>query len=105
MAGSNPGHFCFAIYQRVVPANAETHAAASRLSTVADALCYNRLRWLWVPACAGTTCGEDAPLQPQLLLALAERAQPQRVEFDKTRRVAVIVGDGAFLEGDEILIV
>src|SRR6266850_1288214 len=44
-------------------------------------------------------------LQPQLLLALAERAQPQGVELDEARGVTMIVGDRAFLEGDEILIV
>src|ERR1700754_3283673 len=44
-------------------------------------------------------------LQPQLPLALAERAQPQCVKLDEARGVAVIVGDCAFLEGDEILIV
>jgi hypothetical protein len=33
------------------------------------------------------------PLQPQLLLALAERAQPQRVELDEAGGVAMIVGD------------
>src|SRR5882762_8418114 len=44
-------------------------------------------------------------LQPQLLLALAERAQPQGVELDEARGVAMIVGHGTFLEGDEVLIV
>ncbi len=32
-------------------------------------------------------------LQPQLLLALAERAQPQGVELDEAGGVAMIVGD------------
>jgi hypothetical protein len=31
--------------------------------------------------------------------------EPQRVELDEAGGVAVIVGDGAFLEGDEVLIV
>jgi hypothetical protein len=44
-------------------------------------------------------------LQAQLLVALAERAQPERIELDEARGVAVIVGDGAFLESDEVLIV
>jgi hypothetical protein len=44
-------------------------------------------------------------LQPQLLLALAEGAQAERVEFYETRGVAVIIGDRALLEGDEVLIV
>src|SRR5207302_1031197 len=37
--------------------------------------------------------------------ALSQRAQPQRVEPDEAGRVAVVVGDGAFLEGDEVLVV
>src|SRR4051812_18193802 len=49
--------------------------------------------------------GRDRALQSELLLALAERAQPQRVELDEARGVAVVVGDGAFLESDQILIV
>src|SRR6185437_6677846 len=44
-------------------------------------------------------------LQPEFALALAEGAQAQRVELDEARRIAMIVGDRAFLEGDEILIV
>src|SRR3982075_722854 len=43
--------------------------------------------------------------QPQLLLALAERAQPQRVELDEARSVAVIIGHSTFLEGHQVLIV
>jgi hypothetical protein len=31
------------------------YAAASRFGKVADGFCSNRLRWLWVPAFAGTT--------------------------------------------------
>jgi hypothetical protein len=34
---------------------AHRDAAASRLSTVANALRTNKRRWLWVPAFAGTT--------------------------------------------------
>jgi hypothetical protein len=36
---------------------------------------------------------------------LPQRAQPQRVELDEARGVAVIAGDRTFLEGDEVLIV
>ena len=36
-------------------------------------------------------CSES--LQPQFLLALAERAQPQGVELDEAGGVAMIVGD------------
>src|SRR5664280_3110368 len=43
--------------------------------------------------------------QPQLFLALAERAQPQGIELDEARGIAVIVSHRTFLEGDEILIV
>ena len=38
-------------------------------------------------------------------LPLGERAQAQRVELDEARRVVLVVGDGAFLEGDEVLVV
>src|ERR1700694_4435808 len=48
---------------------------------------------------------ERGRLHPQLLLAWAERAQPQGVELDEARGIAMIVGDRAFLEGDEVLIV
>src|SRR5262249_28224746 len=48
--------------------------------------------------------GEPA-LQPKLLPALAQGAQPQRVEPDEAGGVAVVVGDGAFLERDEILVI
>src|SRR5579863_4664 len=44
-------------------------------------------------------------IQPEFPLALAEGAQAQRVELDEARGIAMIVGDRAFLEGDEILIV
>src|SRR3954469_9836495 len=44
-------------------------------------------------------------LQTQLLLALAKRAQPQRIETDEACGIAMVVGDRAFFEGDEILIV
>ena len=44
-------------------------------------------------------------LQPEFPLALAEGAQAQRIELDEARGIAVIIGDRAFLEGDEILIV
>jgi hypothetical protein len=33
----------------------DPYAAASRFGTVADGFCSNGPRWLWVPACAGTT--------------------------------------------------
>src|SRR5262249_45152573 len=47
----------------------------------------------------------ERDLQLQLLLALPERAQPQRVEPDEAGGVALVVGNRTFLEGDEILIV
>src|SRR4051794_38672145 len=44
-------------------------------------------------------------LQTKLLFALAEGTHPQRIELDEARRIAVVVGDRAFLEGDEFLVV
>ena len=44
-------------------------------------------------------------LQPQFPFPLRQGAQPQRVELDEARGVAVVVGDGALLEGDEVLVV
>jgi hypothetical protein len=44
-------------------------------------------------------------LKSQLLPALAERAQAQRIELDEAGGVAVVVGNRAFLEGDEVLVV
>src|SRR6202012_294972 len=44
-------------------------------------------------------------LELQLPLPLTECAQPQRIELDEARRVALIVGHRAFLEGHEILVV
>src|SRR5581483_738465 len=44
-------------------------------------------------------------LKLQLLLPLPKRAQTQGVEPDEAGRVAVVVGDRAFLEGDKVLIV
>src|ERR1051326_1034783 len=41
----------------------------------------------------------------QLALSLAERAQPQSVEFDETFGVVLVVGDRAFLEGHQLLVV
>src|ERR1700733_6669397 len=46
-----------------------------------------------------------AILQFQLPLPLPERPQPQRVEADEAFGVALVVGDLAVLEGDEVLIV
>src|SRR5919106_236281 len=57
------------------------------------------------PATEARPLSEFPCLQPELLLSLRERAQPQRVELDETSRVAVIIGDRAFLEGDELLVV
>ncbi len=57
----------------------------------------------WFPVSGMTGLGRA--LKPQLLLALAERAQPQRVELDEAGGVAVVVGDSTFLEGDEVLVV
>ncbi len=37
--------------------------------------------------------------------AFGERAQPQRVELDETRGIAMVVGASTFLEGHEVLIV
>src|SRR5260370_24912526 len=51
---------------------------------------------------AGTTQGKI--LQPKLLPALDERAQPQGVQLDEAGGIAMIVGYRAFLEGDEVLI-
>src|SRR5215813_13511684 len=45
------------------------------------------------------------PLQLQFFLTLPERAQPERVESDKTGRVAVVIGDRPLLEGDQVLVV
>ena len=42
-------------------------------------------------------CGLDFPL--------GQRTQAQRIELDEACGVAVVVGDGSFLEGDEILVV
>src|SRR6202040_3469701 len=44
-----------AIRLAVVPAKAGTHTPCSRVRHVASCLPYNRGRWLWVPAFAGTT--------------------------------------------------
>src|SRR5260370_18469057 len=52
---------------------------------------------------AGTTQGKI--LQPKLLPALDERAQPQGVHLDEAGGIAMIVGYRAFLERDEVLIV
>jgi hypothetical protein len=43
--------------------------------------------------------------QLQLFPSLSQRAQAQRVEADEAGGVAVVVGDFAFLEGDEVLVV
>src|SRR2546423_2261898 len=58
--------------------------------------------WLTPPAAASRTKGS---LELQLPPALPQCPQPQRVEPDESRRVAVVVGDGALLEGDQVLIV
>src|SRR5262249_33157213 len=44
-------------------------------------------------------------LQLQFLPSLTERAQAQRVEPDEAGGVAMVIGDGAFLERHEILVV
>src|SRR5208337_1099930 len=41
----------------------------------------------------------------QLTLALPQRTQPQRVEADKARRVALVVSDRTLLERHQVLIV
>ena len=43
-------------------------------------------------------------IELQFAPALAERAQPQRVELDEAFGVAMVVGDRAFLEGDQLLV-
>ena len=64
MAGRNPGHFCLdAVITRVVPAERRDDVETRK------------------------------SLQPQLLLALAERAQPQGVELDEAGGVAMMVGN------------
>ena len=64
MAGRNPGHFCLdAVITRVVPAERRDDVETRK------------------------------SLQPQLLLALAERAQPQGVELDEAGGVAMIAGN------------
>src|SRR5215510_11393310 len=47
----------------------------------------------------------SSPARVHLLSSLRERAQPQRVEADEADRVAVIVGDLAFFECHEVLVV
>src|SRR5713226_5985799 len=49
-----------------------------------------------------STQSERALQQPELLLALPQRAQSERVEPDEAGGVAMVVGDSAFLEGDEV---
>src|SRR5258708_11279303 len=105
MAGAIPAIFVSVSFRGVVPAKAGTHTprlfsghSGRRLFVTTNAGGYgSRFR--------GDDIGRESCLQPQLLLALAERAQPQGVEFDEARGVTVVVGDRAFLEGDEILIV
>src|SRR6266566_937783 len=58
--------------------------------------------WLTPPAAAPRTKGS---LELQLLPPLPQCAQPQRVEADEARRVAVVVGDGAFLERHQVLVI
>src|SRR5260221_1381612 len=89
MAGRNSGHFV-----EVVIARSESDEAIHSFLAWRDGL----LR-------SARNDVVRAALQSQLLLALAERAQPQGVELDEAGGVAVIVGDRAFLEGDEVLIV
>src|SRR6266851_10005888 len=110
---------CARTSHRVVPAKAGTHNDQCRLRRDSgSSLPQNKQWWLRVPdrvrrcchrarvrASRWLTCPGRRKSQPQLLLALAERAQPQGVELDEARGVAMIVGDRAFLEGDEVLIV
>src|SRR5439155_6266046 len=58
--------------------------------------------WLTPPAAAPRTKGS---LELQLPPALPQCPQPQRVEPDEARCVAVVVGNGALLEGDEVLVI
>ncbi len=47
----------------------------------------------------------DFEIKAPLLPPLPQRAQAQGIEADEALGIAVIVGDRAFLEGDEVLIV
>ena len=67
----------------------DPYAAASRFGALADAFCSNAVRWLWVPAFAGTTQGADdslavVPAQANGVRACAQlgslRAQRRRLE-------------------------
>ena len=55
----------------------DPYAAALRLGAVATGFCSNRLRWLWVPACAGTThhMGRQ-PQLPRIQIFKQPRLQP-----------------------------
>src|SRR5262245_4698894 len=70
-------------------------AAAFRLACLAAAAAPRRV--------GRSAIGGALLLQP--LAPLAERAQAQRVQSDEARRVAMIVGDLAFLERNEVLVV
>src|SRR5262249_34202777 len=66
----------------------------------------------WFPACARTTAttvsiptGLVSLLLPDLPVPLRQGAQPQRVEANEARGVAVIVGDLALLERHQVLVV
>ena len=41
----------------------------------------------------------------RLLLSLRQRPEPQRIELDEAGRVVLVVGNRAFLEGDEVRVV
>src|SRR5829696_5456037 len=65
-----------------------------------------RARLSWTPSLGpAVLAGDDIELDPHLALPRAERPQPQRVELDEAGGVAVIIGDGPLLEGDEVLAV
>src|SRR5262245_36895277 len=54
---------------------------------------------------SGSTENHHALLRAQLSPTLPQRAQPQRVEPNETFGVALVVGDLAFLERHQILVV
>jgi hypothetical protein len=41
----------------LVPIPEDPYAVSYRFGRVAEAFCYQTRRWVWVPACAGTTRG------------------------------------------------
>src|SRR5713101_6987023 len=84
----------------------DPYAVSFLLGTMSDAFCNNDGRWLWVPAFAGTTCGEilrtraSSPSLPwrddlDLVAVLDRRLCPaaarQHVVIQRDRKMAALI--------------